>query len=96
MTMNEIWALIDFDDPEGHWIWKGGGTDGYGVIAIRKGYTMKAHRFIYSVLRGLGDSSNDVHHECPIKLCVNPDHMSLMSRGAHVAMHNRDRRRWLR
>jgi len=50
---------------------------------------MLAHRYIYSFVKGLGDSTDSLHHICGIKLCVNPEHLVPVSHIEHGMLHKR-------
>jgi hypothetical protein len=56
---------------------------GYGQM----GRNTLAHRWIYEQNVGPIPEGMVVHHTCENRLCVNPDHLQLVSRGDHVRIH---------
>jgi hypothetical protein len=65
-------------------LWHGAlGPRGYG----RHGDTL-AHRLVYMECFGAASLDGlDVHHECGVRLCVNPEHLRPVTRGEHVRIH---------
>lgn len=63
---------------------------GYRVIKFPNGKTIPVHRYFYMRHHGLNniDRRSVVHHCCPNKKCVNPDHLQLMTDKDHGIMHN--------
>ena len=63
------------DLNSGCWIWSGAmDGKGYGVVFYEK-KPHRAHRVLYSVLRGRIPSGLVLRHKCDVKSCVNPDHL---------------------
>ena len=69
---------------EGCWLWLGTksdvGTGTYGVVydrAVRR--TTQAHRLAYRLFRGEIPADLTVDHLCRNTLCVNPEHMELVT-----------------
>lgn len=79
-TLEErFWSKVDKSGPDGHWIWTGEITkSGYGRISHATAYisTLTAHRAAM-MIAGFDIDGVDVHHECFVPLCVNPEHLSL-------------------
>ena len=76
--------------PDGCWLFKGTTNPyGYGVATLEGGRNQLAHRYVYETL--IGDLDDDVvlHHKCEVKTCVNPEHLTPMSRADHMAEHHR-------
>jgi hypothetical protein len=72
------------DPDSGCWLWTGFTLRGYARTGDGQ-----AHRVIWRQSgRPLADS-DDLHHTCPNKTCVNPEHMEPKTRSSHVAMHKR-------
>lgn len=70
------------------WIWQGAvGSAGYGTCwDPTTGRVRSAHRMSWEQLVESGDELPDlldIHHECEQKLCLNPDHMKLVTRAQH-------------
>jgi hypothetical protein len=53
----------------------------------RNGVTYPQHRLAYMDKHGLISSDLVIHHECENKWCVNPDHLTPMTRSEHQALH---------
>jgi hypothetical protein len=73
-------------DPDtGCWNWTGPTNRGYGK-AHHEGRKMTAHRAVWMILRGPIPSGSDTHldHLCRNTLCVNPDHMEIVSRRENI------------
>jgi hypothetical protein len=69
-----------------HWL---GWTDpsGYGRFWIQ-GTNQRVHRFVYELFRGSVTSDLMCHHVCENPSCVNPRHMTPVTRGEHLAAHD--------
>lgn len=64
------------------WIWRGKPTPGgYGKVKVG-GKTIGAHHLY--VEAGPGEHR---HHLCGQKMCVRPDHITVLSRAEHAAVH---------
>lgn len=74
----------------GCWIWTSAWTaDGYGKFSLR-GKMVRAHRLAFGVLvRAVADTEH-VHHDCPNRLCVNPEHLRAMPAVEHNGHGRRD------
>jgi hypothetical protein len=77
------------------WPWKGGTSVGYGIVYVPGGKPRRAHQISWE-LHDLGEIPEGyvIRHECDNRLCVNPDHLILGTRGDN----NRDthsRGRWI-
>jgi hypothetical protein len=76
--------------PNGCWLWIGAiDIGGYGV-APQGG---QAHRVVYEILAGPIPRDHHLHHECETPRCVNPEHLTPMLHGDHMALHAALRRR---
>lgn len=71
-------------DPEtGCWVWTGAkGAGGYGRVAGRA-----AHRMMYELMVGPIPPRCHVHHICRNVLCVNPDHLEVLTSAEHASLH---------
>jgi len=76
------------------WLWHGTLRQGYGVIGVggRTGKVWQAHRLMYELVRGQVPDGLVLHHECHERRCVNPDHLSAITRREHVYVHADERR----
>jgi hypothetical protein len=62
------------------WIWMGAtrGKNGYGALKV-DGKVVSAHKFFYTKFKGEIPDKHLVSHTCHNKLCVNPDHLFLVT-----------------
>lgn len=78
--------------PDGCINWSGEiDHKGYGIIRWRvKGVFNKrlAHRWVWEGTYGYIDPNLVLHHKCENPLCVNIDHLQLMTRGEHSRFHH--------
>lgn len=79
---------VDADD---HWMWTGWLDRGYGVShapnPVRPACGMtRAHRAVYALL--VGDPGENLHHECGVKACCNPYHMTPLTIADHASEHS--------
>jgi len=74
---------------EGCYCWTGAvrseAEGGYGIIKAF-GRCVHVHRLAYARENGGLPEGFDVHHLCGTRLCCNPKHLELASRGAHPAL----------
>lgn len=79
------------EDPSGCWLWhKTLNSEGYGQFTISRTH-YPAHRIAWWFFKGEEIPSHLVaHHTCGVKNCVNPAHLELLTRDAHVARHMTD------
>ncbi len=74
--------------PNGCWLFTGKlNAGGYGV-AFNSDVEELAHRFVYRTLVGEIPDGIVLHHECHTPACVNPEHLTPMTRGDHTAHHH--------
>lgn len=83
-----------------HWLWiakaRMGTYNEYPAMQWR-GEKKAAHRLSYSFFNCGGrkpPSNLDVHHDCRIKLCVHPDHLSLVTVRQHRVMERSEYCKW--
>lgn len=70
---------------DGCWIWKNPTeTREYGDFAGQP-----AHVRIYQELVGPIPLGHETHHTCEVKLCVNPDHIEVVTRLEHKKIHRK-------
>jgi hypothetical protein len=66
-------------DENGCWIWQLATTAyGYGHVG-RAEYQGGAHRWMYRQLRGEIPEGMQLDHLCRVPICVNPDHMEVVT-----------------
>jgi len=69
------------------WLWTAGTTDGYGRFWV-DGEMVYAHRWSYEWFREplppWEPGGMELHHICGRQTCVNPWHLELVTRGAHM------------
>lgn len=71
--------------PNGCWAYRRD-LDRYHVVKTSRG-SMNVHRYIYGILREPVADGLDLHHECLNPGCVNPDHLTPLTRAEHMAWH---------
>ena len=67
--------------PEsGCWVWMGNTNGKYNWLAHGKvrvaGVYQYVHRFVYQLVHGPISANRHIHHECSVRLCCNPDHLT--------------------
>ena len=68
---------------ESCWLWTGRLNDeGYGHFR-----GMVAHRFSFLKHEGLLKRSEELHHKCNVRHCVNPEHLESLEKAAHSKLH---------
>lgn len=78
-------------EQDGCWIWKGGQNDnGYGQWQYTFGFRVEylAHRTMWTLLKSPIPSGMELDHKCFNRLCINPDHLEVVTPGV-----NKKRRR---
>lgn len=77
-------GLITIDKITGCWVWTGHTVNsGYGLFYFNSTPTL-AHRASYEMYKGPITSGMEILHSCDNKKCVNPDHLSLGTRGDNI------------
>lgn len=69
-------------EPEsGCWIWQLSTRDGYGITkgSFQSEKVQQAHRVVYEEHKGLIPNGMVLDHLCQIRLCVNPDHLEVVT-----------------
>lgn len=60
------------------WIWGGSKAKGYGQMKVR-GKTQWVHRVSYACFNGVIAAGMSVNHLCRNTLCINPQHLELLT-----------------
>lgn len=78
------------------WRWQGAPQSrGYGIFSVGPRHSVRrllAHRVAWELTRGLIPDGLTIDHLCGVKLCVNPDHLEVVTRAentvrAHMKSH---------
>ena len=74
------------EKTDGCWLWTGYVTNvGYGRLNLHRQPTY-AHRAMWEHKRGPIPDGMEIHHICGVKTCVNPQHMTLVTREEHMGL----------
>lgn len=77
--------------PDPCWIWRGTVSGGYGTVWDGQ-RVQWAHRLAWESVNGsIPDEMTVDHFECRNTLCVNPQHLELVTRAENTARGNRNR-----
>ena len=69
------------------WLWTGATqTRGYGSVGVGNGRTALAHRVAYQQTVGPIPDGMTIDHVCENKVCVNPDHLEVVTRAQAFGM----------
>jgi len=85
-VLTQFWLKVE--KTNNCWLWTGrqkGGQNGdrYGRFSY-KPLDIYAHRFSYELFKGEIPTNLEIDHLCRVRLCVNPDHLELVSRKVNV------------
>lgn len=68
------------------WEWMGyRSATGYGQL-FWKGFQPLAHRFVFEAMTR-EDAGEHLHHECRVRECVNPNHLTPVTAEEHAQLH---------
>ena len=95
--MERLLRRCTYDSKTSCLLWTGAQhtQGGYGLVFV-DGKPVSAHRAAYQAYYGFvpkgslkhESSSAEVHHTCGRRTCCSPDHLEVLSRGEHCAVHN--------
>ena len=87
-----IAAKIRVDPATGCWLWTGAiAKDGYGTCnwpPVKRGTSWRAHRLVWTLLKGPIPPGMPLDHRCHVLACVFPGHLQI----ATIAENNARRR----
>lgn len=86
--IQRFWTHVEHQE-NGCWLWTGTVNAKYGAFKIgsrtyKTRRMLYAHRFIWEYLNGPIPDGLQLHHVCENKLCVNPEHLELLTVHDHV------------
>lgn len=88
-VIHELVSKADIGDYDDCWDWTGPTSNGYGYLSYR-GVRVPAHRLMVRVCRDAPlDSTHDTDHICGNKRCINPGHLQVLDRSAHIRVEHR-------
>lgn len=71
-------------DPESEcWLWLGGTSHGRPMVRLENPIAVAVYRLFYEHHRGDIPEAHDLHHTCETPLCVNPEHLTPLSKVDH-------------
>jgi HNH endonuclease len=85
-----MWENKYIVSETGCWLWTGSlDTNGYAQYKANN-RTVRAHKYIYERLtKEKIPPGYQLHHECRNRNCVNPDHLEILTSGAHCKIHKK-------
>src|SRR5215831_7520707 len=86
----ERWIRVD---EKGCYRWLGAkNPKGYGHVRC-DGVMTDAHRVAYELAFGSIPDGFEIHHECRVRDCVNPNHLKAVSHNEHWVLLRQSRRK---
>lgn len=84
--LRQLLANIKIDTTE-CWLWLGALDErGYGRTSFRN-KSIPAHRLVYIAFVNDIPADSHIHHECRVKMCVNPSHLRCVAASEHNLQH---------
>jgi hypothetical protein len=81
--MTRFWDKIAIDPITGCWLWTGAARSGYGAFWL-DGRVVRAHRYVYELLRGSVPDGLVLDHLCERPSCVNPAHLEAVTQQTNL------------
>ena len=82
MTEQQFWDHVDASGD--CWVWTGTLSHGYGSLWIPGRIHVFAHRYAYELLVGPIPKGLQIDHRCRNLVCVNPDHLEVVTISENV------------
>ena len=81
-----VWRHVSFDTVTDCWLWTGATQRGYGVfnLGARGIGFVRAHRYVYELLRGRIADGLVLDHLCRNSGCVNPWHLEAVTQRTNI------------
>lgn len=81
--LTKVMGRVEIDEETGCWLWQGptsgnGRGGGYGRMCL-DGQTVAVHRVMATLFMGYIPGKKQVDHVCRNRLCVNPDHLEIVT-----------------
>lgn len=82
--MERLWSRVDRTGS--CWLWQGATINGYGVIQRggRGQGLIKVHVAAWESVNGEKPPGLDIRHQCDVRLCCNPTHLSIGTRAENM------------
>ena len=77
---------VSIDATNGCWVWQGATNGKYGVFTSRHRIQGYAHRASYEAFIGSIPNGMEIDHSCVTPLCINPRHLSLVTRKQNIRL----------
>ena len=86
------WCWNYIVDSRGCWLWLGArDPKGYAIGQLPRGHgprTVRIHRVLYEEFVESVPDGFVLHHKCEVRHCVNPEHLTRLTRGEHLDAHD--------
>ena len=80
-----FWTKVSFAGEDGCWLWKGGGSHGYGRFTVdASGRYVYAHIWAWNFCNGPVPDGLELDHLCRKTACVRPDHLEPVTHAENI------------